>query len=440
MRVLIAGAGYVGLTTGACLAHLGHQVLCYDPDGARVAMLRRGALPFYEPGLADIFLDTHPSRLDVCDALPQRLAEWDAILVCVGTPSGSDGQADLSAFDKLVEDLTPGLSPGQLIVTKSTVPPGTNRTLAARCAAAGVPARVVSNPEFLREGSAVADFFSPDRIVFGVADAAHAAAADRLFSGIRAPRLTTGWEAAELIKYAANAFLAVRVSFINEMGRLCSAYRADVAEVAHGVGMDRRIGQGYLSAGIGYGGSCLPKDVAALQHIAADAGIELPVVAAAATVNRGQTAYVCAQLAELLGGVSGRKIAVWGLAFKPGTDDVRSSPACALALRLLAAGAEVWAHDPLALENARRYFAAADIGPVLTGDPWAAAAGASALIIATDWPEYRSADLGRLRTCLAAPILLDGRNALSPEAVTRAGLTYLGVGRAVATAPVDTPS
>jgi UDPglucose 6-dehydrogenase len=429
MRVLVCGAGYVGLTTAACLARLGHDTVCFDVDRERVALLAAGTVPLHEPGLEELVRQGLAGRLGFAAVIPGDLRPFDAVVICVGTPPREDGAADLSALWTLGAALAQRLAPGQLVLTKCTVPPGTNRRLAAELRGTGGRLPVVAAPEFLREGSAVADFLAPDRLVFGAATAEDAGAAERLFSAIAAPRLRTSWEGAELIKYASNAYLAVRVSFVNELARLCAAYGTDALEVARGVGLDRRIGTEYFAPGMGYGGSCLPKDVAALLHVARASGHELAVVAAAVRANDEQLDYLVGRLARAAGGLQGKRIAVWGLAFKAGTDDVRGSPALRLIDRLLAVGADVAAHDPLALDNARRQYEGASPVPAFCADAWEAAAGAQGVVVATDWPEYRSADLARLRRLVAAPVILDARNALDPAAAAGAGLCYLGVGR-----------
>lgn len=428
MRVLTIGAGYVGLTSAACLASLGHEVLCCDIDRERIRQLSAGTIPIFEPGVVELIAAAGPSRLRFTAALPEDLGPIDALLICVGTPPLAEGGADLGQLFQLAADLAPRLRPDQLVLTKCSVPPGTNRALGAALPSA----RVVAVPEFLREGSAVHDFLYPDRLVFGVRSPEDARAADRVFARIAAPRLVTTWEGAELVKYAANAYLAVRLSFVNELARVCAGYGADILDVAAGMGLDRRIGTAYLSAGLGFGGSCLPKDIAAFQHAARAVGHELTVVAAAEGANARQLAYVVDLLCQALGGLNHRRLAVWGLAFKSGTDDLRAAPALGLIDVLLGSGALVRAHDPAALENARRHYASALRGPALDADPWDAARDAEALVLATDWPVYRDADLARLRACLAVPgIVLDARNALDADAVTRAGLRYIGVGHGV---------
>ena len=429
VRLFVAGTGYVGLTAGACLAHLGHEVVCYDVDRPRIDRLRAGDVPLHEPQLGDLLSRVSPARVEFTADLPDGLLQTDAVLICVGTPARADGSAELTALHLLTAELARHVVPGQLVITKSTVPPGTNRWMAAQFHRAGVPARLVANPEFLREGSAVADFLAPDRIVYGAASAEDAQAAERVFAGVPGARVVTTWESAELIKYAANAFLAVKVSFMNELARVCTGYGADVTEVAYGAGLDRRIGTGHFAAGLGYGGSCLPKDVAALQHAARAVGRELAIVGAAAQVNEEQVGHVAGLLDTALGGLAGRRVAVLGLAFKGGSDDLRDSPALRLTDRLLAAGVQIRAHDPLALQAADRVYRDAGRRPEFYADPMVAAEGVSAVVVATDCPEYRDLDVGRLRSRMEGRVLLDARNILSPDAVSRAGLVYIGVGR-----------
>ena len=420
-RIVVAGAGYVGLTGALCLAQLGHTVACYDPDRERISTLQAGTIPLREPGLQRL-LDAAPGRVTFATRLPDGPVDADAVLLCVGTPARPDGSCDLSFLEQAVADLAPRLPPGQLVITRSTVPPGTNRRLQG---AFGERARVVACPEFLREGSAVADFLRPDRMVFGAAGPEDAEPAAAIFAGLPGKRLVTTWEAAEIIKYASNAFLAVRVSFANELAGLCAHFGADPAAVMYGIGLDPRIGTGYLSPGAGYGGSCLPKDVGALLHTAGTAGCQLRVVQAAAQVNDEQPRRLVQRLAEAAGGLAGQPVALWGLAFKAGTDDLRASPALRLLAALREADATVRAHDPAAMEAAARLEQA----PLLAASPLEAARGAYALVIATEWPEYEGADLQATRAVMSGPWLLDCRNVIDPGAARRAGFHYLGVGR-----------
>jgi len=428
LPIAVAGAGYVGLTTAACLCELGHGVVLVEIDGVRAARLQRGECPFYEPGM-EVLLQRHLGRaLTVTTALEEAVSRAGMLITCVGTPPSASGAPDLRSLWRLLDDLRESRPAGPFtVVIKSTVPPGTGRRAQGRL---GPGFLVVSNPEFLREGTAIHDFFHPDRIVVGSAspDAARQVAA--LYRGIDAPVVTTGWEEAELIKYASNAFLAVKLSFANEVAALAEALGADGLAVLKGVGLDQRIGGHFLAPGPGYGGSCLPKDLDGLLWAARRRRVRLDLLPAARRANHRQRERVLAKL----GPVQGRRIAVWGLAFKAGTDDVRESPALAIVPALLAEGAQVAAHDPQAL----RTFAAALAGRPgglppgleLVGEPWDAARGADALLVLTEWPEYRAAPPEEIRAALAGDLVVDARNLFDPAAMAAAGLRYRGVGRA----------
>ena len=434
MPIAVAGAGYVGLTTAACLCELGHEVVLLEIDGQRVARLQRGECPFYEPGM-DELLRRHLDRsLTVTAALDEAVRQAEILIVCVGTPQSASGAPDLRALWRLLADLRKNRPAQPLtVVLKSTVPPGTNRRAQSRL---GPGFTVVSNPEFLREGTAIHDFFHPDRIVVGAESAEAARRVADLYRGIEAPLVITGWEEAELIKYASNAFLAVRLSFANEIAALADRLGADGPAVLKGVGLDRRIGPHFLAPGPGYGGSCLPKDLAGLLHTARRRRVRLDVLPAARRANLRQRERVLAKL----GPVAGRRIAVWGLAFKAGTDDVRESPALAIIPALLAEGARVTAHDP----QARHTFAAAlaaggspaaggqtglPAGLELVDDPLAAARGADALLVLTEWPEYAAVPPEQIRGVLAGDLVVDARNLFDPGAMAASGLRYRGVGR-----------
>lgn len=425
MPIAVAGAGYVGLTTAACLCELGHEVTLLEIDPQRLATLMRGECPIYEPGL-DALLKRHlGGGLKVTGDLAQALSGTEILICCVGTPPSATGSPDLSSLWRLLADLRRQRQP-LTVVLKSTVPPGTNRRAQRRL---GARFAVVSNPEFLREGTAIHDFFHPDRIVIGAASPTAAEQVAALYRGIDAPLLLTGWEEAELIKYASNAFLAVKLSFANEVAALADSLGADGLTVLRGVGLDRRIGPHFLAPGPGYGGSCLPKDLAALRWTARRRRVRLDLLPAAQRANRRQRERVLAKL----GPVEGRQIAVWGLAFKAGTDDVRESPALEVIPALLARGARVTAHDPAARHTFAAALAAVSGGLPgrlrLVDDPWDALHGADALLVLTEWPEYAAASPEEIRTALAGDLVVDGRNLFDPEAMAAAGLRYRGIGR-----------
>lgn len=420
MRVAILGTGYVGLVTGAGLAETGATVVCVDVDADRVSALQRGEMPLYEPGLAELVARNAAAGRLAFTTDPARLAGVAVAIVAVGTPTLSDGTADLAAVDAAADAVARHAGDAVLVV-KSTVPAGTAQRLAARFPRLSV----VANPEFLREGEAVADFLHPHRIVAGcVSEAARPVVASLYAPLVPAERIV--WmdpASAELTKYAANAMLAVRVSFINEVAALCERVGADVGAVRRGIGSDPRIGEAYLEAGAGYGGACLPKDVPALVGQARAHGLEMAVAGAADRVNRRQRHLLAEHVAAAVGTLDGARVAVWGLSFKPGTDDVRESPALVLVDDLLAAGAVVVAHDPAAMPRvAARYGERL----ILLPDPWAAAEGADALVLATAWPEYLHPDFDRLRAVMRRPALVDGRNAWRVH--DPAGFQYLGIG------------
>ncbi len=428
MQIAIAGAGYVGLTTGACLCELGHTVSVVEVDPIRLERLERGESPFYEPGLTPLLNRHLGANLRVTGSLSEGLAGARVLFACVGTPPRRTGAPDLGFLRRLLTDIrqrgaawTDGAQP--VVVLKSTVPPGTNRWAQGFL---GDRFAVVSNPEFLREGTAIADFFHPDRVVVGAESAAAADLVASLYDTVDAPVMMTGWEEAELVKYATNAFLALKVSFANEIAALCDGLGADAPPVLRALGLDQRIGERFLAPGPGFGGSCLPKDLAALRWKAQRTRVRLDLLPAALRANRRQRQRVIAKL----GPVSGKRVAVWGLAFKAGTDDVREAASLEIIPQLLSAGAEVVAHDPEARETfARAIPAEQHPGLRLVADPWEALAGADALLILTEWPIYRSASPEAIRAALKGDLVVDARNLLDPERAAQAGLRYKGVGR-----------
>lgn len=442
MKVAIVGTGYVGLVTGTCLASRGHRVACVDSDAHRVATIARGAPPFHEPGLTELLGSAlRDGRLTVGAALEEAVADSDVSMLAVGTPS-REGRIDLSAVEAAATAVGRALGRREeyhVVVVKSTVVPGTTDTVVRRAleAGSGRPAGAFGlcmNPEFLREGSAVADFMRPDRIVVGCWDARSAAVLDELYRGFDCPRIVTSLRNAEMIKYAANALLATLVSYSNQVAALCEAMPGlDEETVMTGVHLDRRLTPvdgaagpagivTYLRAGVGFGGSCLPKDVDALRGLAAERGVATPLLDAVMAVNRQRAGQVVTNLGAALGGLAGRVIAVLGLAFKPGTDDVRDSPAVALIQGLLAAGASVQAYDPLV-----RAVPALGGQVALPPAPEAALAGADAVVIATACPEFRSLDWQACARAMRQRVILDGRNALRGVPLPE-GVTYLRIG------------
>ena len=446
MRITVVGTGYVGLVTGACLASFGHSVNCLDVDEQKVSLLEAGGIPIFEPGLDALVADQRATgRLRFFSSYGDAVPGAEAVFVCVGTPSLADGRADTSAVEAAARSLGEHLGPDYcVIINKSTVPIGSGdwvgmlvrQGIARRGKRAGAPPPfdVVSNPEFLREGSAIADALNPDRIVIGAESEAAVARMRELYApllertrvtGRDVPFVVTDRASAEMVKYAANAFLATKISFINEVANVCERVGADVQQVARGIGLDARIGSSFLSAGIGWGGSCFPKDLASLVHTAREYGYEARLLDAVREVNAHQRTVVIRKLQERLKLLKGKTITLWGLAFKPGTDDLRDAPALVIAERLAELGAEVRAHDPQAIESARRRGVRAE----LVDDAYEAARNADALVLVTEWPEYAAADWVRLASLMRRPLIVDGRNALDGRELTRQGFEYVGVGR-----------
>ncbi len=428
-NIVVVGAGYVGLTTGACFAHLGHTVVCADVDEDKVARLAKAEVPILEEGLPALVAQGLASqRLRFVVGASAATASAEFVFLCVPTPQGDDGSADLSAVDAVAREVAPLLRPGTVVVNKSTVPVGSTARVARVLAEAGAVSDVgvASNPEFLREGTAVRDFLHPNRIVIGADDAAAAVRVSDLYRGVQAPILVTDSTSAEMIKYASNAFLATKVSFVNAIANLCEAVGADVREVALGMGYDPRIGFEFLHPGPGWGGSCLPKDTAALLHTASGAGYDFSLLRGAVNVNEQQHERIVAKIRAACGGaLEGVRIALWGLTFKANTDDLRDSPALAIARRLLTEGARVRAYDPVAGEPAAAAFPELEV----VADPYDACRDASALAVLTEWDEFRWLDFARVAGALAASNVVDARNVLDPAAMRRLGFSYQGVGR-----------
>ena len=424
MRVAVFGAGYVGLVTGACLADLGHDVVIRDIVSDKIDTLRRGQVPIHEDGLAEL-LQRNGERLRFTTEVNEALEQAEVVYVAVGTPPTPSGDADLSAVWTVVDELPP-LDRRIVLAMKSTVPVGTGRTVRHRLDERGLEnVGYVSNPEFTAEGTAVHDFLHPDRIVVGAFDAADGDVVESLHEGIDAPVIRCDVASAEMIKLAANAALMMRVSFINEIANVCEAVGADVLEVAEGVGLDHRIGRHFLRAGIGYGGSCFPKDSLALKQLAANSGYHFQLLAAVIEVNELQKRRVIGKLERRLGSLRGKKIALLGLAFKPGTDDMREAPSLVLAARLQAEGAAVSAWDPVA--DGRVHLDGVDIA----GSALDALEGADAAVLVTEWPELAELDWVEAGKRMQNRLLVDGRNMLDPRAMREHGFEYEGVGRAV---------
>ncbi len=422
----VIGVGYVGLVTAACLAELGHTVVCRDIAPERVAMLQRGQVPIHEPGLSEL-LQRNAARMTFTLDMEDVFRDARIAIVCVDTPPTASGDADLSRVEAVIEAL-PESADGAILVMKSTVPVGTGRRVRAELDARGrEDVGYVSNPEFLREGSAVADFREPDRVVVGGDRSEDVARVARLYEDLQVPILTTDVASAEMIKLASNAFLATKISFVNEIANVCERVGADVEEVARGMGMDTRIGPSFLRPGIGYGGSCFPKDVTALKQMAGNTGYSFQLLASVIEVNELQKRRVIGKLQDRLGSLRNRRVALLGLAFKPHTDDMREASSIVLASRLIAEGASVVAFDPVAAERARAVLPAA---VEIADSMLTAVTGADALVIVTEWPEFRAVLNADVRAAMRRPLIVDGRNLLDPDAAVAAGFTYLSIGRA----------
>src|SRR6476661_2123291 len=418
----VIGTGYVGLVTAAGFAELGNDVYCIDIDAAKIEGLREGRMPIWEPGLAEL-VERHRDRLYFSTNLADALEHARLLFVAVGTPPTYSGDADLSAVHAVVAAMPP--SDTHALVMKSTVPVGTGETIQRVFAEQGKGFRYVSCPEFLKEGSAIKDFLEPDRVVIGDEGDWAGDAVVELYAPLDAPLVRTDIASAEMVKLASNAFLATKISFINEIANVCEETGADVVEVARGMGLDDRIGPKFLQAGIGYGGSCFPKDVDALKQLAGNSGYHFQLLNAVIEVNELQKRRVIGKLNKHLGPLVGKRIALLGLAFKPNTDDMREASSLVLAARLQADGAQVSAYDPIAEEQARKLVGGIDFAD----SALAAVAGADAVVLVTEWKELVELDFKAVAAAMGGTLLIDGRNALDPEAVRAAGLTYEGIGR-----------
>lgn len=428
-RIAVVGTGYVGLVTGACFADLGNEVACIDIVPEKVAMLERGELPIYEPQLEEVVArNLAAGRLRFTTDYASGLDGVEFVFIAVNTPSGPEGEADMSQAQAAATSIAEHLVGPAIIVNKSTMPIGTGDWVANildKRAAPGVTCSVVSNPEFLREGAAVADFLHPDRVVLGANEAAAAERVATLYAPLNCTVMITDIRTAEMIKYASNAFLATKISFINEIAAICERLGADVRQVARGMGYDKRIGAAFLDAGVGYGGSCFPKDVRALEHMASVHGSHPQLLRTVIDINRDQRRVIVQKLRQVLGQLGDRTIGVLGLAFKPNTDDLRDAPALELIHLLRAEGVRLRAYDPAAMAKARVLLSDVTFGH----DAYEVAEGCDAVLLVTEWNEFKQLDMPRLRDAMAFPLLVDGRNVYEPEAMTRLGFIYCGVGR-----------
>lgn len=431
MKLAIIGTGYVGLGVGVCFAHLGHKVTCVDVDKSKITKLKRGIPTIYEKNLAPMLKkNLGLGRLFFTTSLAQGVKEAEVIFIAVGTPQDKNGKANLRYILQVARRLGKNIKEYKVIVDKSTVPVGTARMVRQEIEKNYQGEfDVVSNPEFQREGTAISDFLHPDRIVLGFENPKARAVKimKKLYLPFRTPLVITNLESAEIIKYAANSFLALKISFINEIANLCDNYNADVKMVARGIGSDSRIGEKFLEPGPGFGGSCFPKDVAALSYFAKAGGYWFRLLDTVMDINKHQREIVVSKIKNILGGrLHNKKIAVLGLAFKAGTDDVRESPAIDIINLLLARKAKIQAYDPVAVDNARQVFGK-KIRYFMS--PYTCMRGADVLVILTDWPEFKKLNLNKIKNLLGKPNIIDARNILEPEKVKEKGLNYMGIGR-----------
>ncbi len=428
-NIAVIGTGYVGLVTGTCFADLGNRVICLDIDESKIETLNSGGMTIYEPGLEEIVhRNVKAGRLSFTTSYKEGIKDAEFVFIAVGTPEGVDGEADLRYVRMAARSIAKVMDHPIIIVNKSTVPVGTGDWVADivnKHKEGDVGLAVVSNPEFLREGTAISDFLNPDRVVLGSLDREAAEKVARLYLSLRAPIVITDLRTAEMIKYASNAFLANRISLINEIANICEALGADVKEVAVGMGYDKRIGHHFLDAGIGYGGSCFPKDVKALAHMAAIHGLHPQLLRTVMEINRHQRRLVIQKLRALLGSLQDKIVGLLGLSFKPNTDDMREAPAVELVHLLMNEGAFVKGYDPVAMDVAVR--ALPEIK--LAEDPYDLAKGCDAVVVVTEWNEFKHLDMGRVKTLMRQPIVVDGRNIYEPETMKALGFTYRGIGR-----------
>ncbi len=431
MKIAVIGSGHVGLVTGACFADLGHQVVCVDNDGRKIASLKKGKIPFFEPGLHDLVLkNVAKRRLSFSTSVQDAVGKSEVVFISVGTPTKDNGEADLSSVEKVATEIAKALKGYHLIVEKSTVPVETGMWI-KKTIQINLPKRhrvefdLASNPEFLREGSAIQDFMKPDRIVIGVENKKSEKILRSLYEPLKAPVVVTDVNSAEIIKHASNSFLSNKISFINMVSRLCEKVGADIHKVAEGMGYDRRIGPDFLNAGIGFGGFCFPKDLAAFIHIGEKAGVDFKILKAVLEVNEDQKAHFMNKVKETLWNLGGKKIGVLGLSFKPGTDDMRFAPSIDIIQSLQNEGALIQAFDPEAIPAAKAILN----GLHYVENAYEAARGADALLCLTEWSEFREINLPKLKRLMKRPLIFDGRNMYDPKIMKELGFQYISIGR-----------
>jgi UDPglucose 6-dehydrogenase len=432
MNICVIGTGYVGLVTGACLAEFGMSLICVDNDQEKINLLKQGTIPIYEPGLEGLVVkNMREGRLSFSISIEEGVKSSLVVFIAVGTPSHEDGSADLQAAEEVAKEIGRSMNGYKVIVIKSTVPVGTARRLKKLIQdhqTQPIPFDIVSNPEFQREGSAIEDFMRPDRVTIGAESEQAVAIMKDIYSAlylIETPFVITGLETAEMIKYAANAFLATKVSFINEIANLCERMEADVHHVAKAMGLDGRIGKKFLHPGPGYGGSCFPKDTRALSRMAQEKGYSFKILDSVIRVNEEQKKRMVVKIQEKVGDLRGKTIGILGLSFKPNTDDIRESSSMVIIRDLLAMGAKVKAFDPAAIDEAKAVLPEVEYGR----DPYDVAKGSDALVLVTEWNQFRRLDLQRIKTLLKTPIFIDLRNVYDPDQMKRLGFNYCGVGR-----------
>ncbi len=431
MKITIIGTGYVGLVSGACFAELGHDVLCVDKDEAKIEMLQKGRIPFYEPFLPELVKSNYlEGRLRFSVSIKEGVEHGKVIFVAVDTPSKSSGDADLSSVENVARQIASHLKEYRLIVEKSTVPVQTGEWL-MNCikeyASPGVEFDVASNPEFLREGSAVDDFMKPDRVVIGVTGERAASLLVSLYESLNAPLLITDIKSAELIKHTANAYLAMKISFINSVANICDIVGADVSRVAVGIGLDKRIGMEFLKPGVGYGGSCFPKDVAAFINISESLGYDFEILKAVQNVNKKQHGLIARKLSEKLPSLKGATAAVLGLSFKPNTDDLRNAPSLTVIEQLLESGMKVRAYDPVSLKKSQELLANPEVE--LCENAYDACNNVDAIVIMTEWKEFAHLDYAKILKSMKNNVMIDGRNLCDPRRMKKMGFDYTGIGR-----------
>lgn len=430
MNISIIGTGYVGLVTGACFAELGNRVFCVDSDIKKIALLKKGFVRIYEPGLEEMVKrNAKKGRISFSASIKDSIKTSDVIFICVGTPSRESGEADLSYLESVSQEIAKSLDSYKLIVEKSTVPVETGewvKRTVERFKGEKIQFDIASNPEFLREGTAIEDFMHPDRIVIGAESENAKKTLLALYKPLKAPFVVTDIKGAEIIKHASNSFLAMKISFINALSVICDKAGADIREVARGIGFDRRIGKNFLEAGAGFGGSCFPKDLRAFIHIAEKLGYKFDLLREVEKINEAQKDIVVEKVSKLIWNIAAKTICIWGISFKPDTDDIRNAPSIGIIRKLISQGGKVRVYDPKAMENAKEIFKK-EI--TYSRNPYDAAKGSDCLVLLTEWEEFKKADFKKVKELLKQPVIVDGRNIYDREEMRKLGFVYSGMGR-----------